>query len=94
MLKLISESQPGAYGPMDFLFDTNAEDVMVAVDIRDYDGPLNPQLIGAQVLVSYPDDYAWMFGLTTQPPNYFGYLRIFTRYEDYCRWVCLNSEIS
>ena len=51
MLKLISQSQPGAFGEMDFLYDQNAEDVLVAVDIRDYKGKITPPIIR---ILSYP----------------------------------------
>lgn len=90
MILLLVNNQPGAFGPMDILYDTVADDIMVAVDIRDYKGPLNPQLSGAQVLVSYPDDFAWMFGLATEQPDYYGYLRMFN-YQDYCAWLNRNS---
>lgn len=90
MIALLIESQPGAFGPMDFLYDTNAEDIMVAVDVRDYKGPINPQLSKAQVLVCYPDDFAWIFSLTGEQPDYYGYLRMFN-YHDYCAWINRNS---
>ena len=90
MLALLIESQPGAFGPMDFLYDTNADDIMVAVDVREYKGPINPQLSEAQVLVCYPDDFAWIFSLTGEQPDHYGYLRMFN-YKDYCSWINRNS---
>lgn len=93
MIRIISESQPGAYGPMDFIFDINAEDVMVAVDLREYDGPINPQYSNAAVLLTYPDDFAWLFG-GAELPDHYTYIQIFKTYDDYCSWVNQNTEIS
>ena len=92
MIRIISESQSGAYGPMDFLYDTTAEDVMVAVDIREYAGNINPQFANAAVLLTYPDDFAWLFG-AADPPEYYTYIKTFKTYQDYCSWVNGNLEI-
>lgn len=89
MLILLIESQPSSYGPMDFLYDTAANDIMVAVDVRDYKGPIMPQLSDAQVLVCYPDDFGWMFSLTGEQPDHC-YLRLFS-YKDYCSWINQNA---
>lgn len=90
MIILLIESQPSALGPLDFLYDTAADDIMVAVDVRDYKGPINPLLSEAQVIVCYPDDIAWAFSLTGEQPDYYGYLRMFN-YQDYCAWVNHNA---
>ena len=92
MIRIISESQPGACGPMDFIYDTNAEDVMVAVDLRDYDGPINPQYSNAAVLLTYPDDFAWLFG-GAELPEHYNYIRTFKTYSEYAKWVNLNTEV-
>lgn len=90
MLKLISQSQPGAFGEMDFLYDQNAEDVLVAVDIRDYKETITPQLSGYSVLLTYPDDFAWIFeGL--EMPEYYSYIKPFKTYQDYCTWINQNT---
>ena len=90
MIILLVESQLGALGPMDIIYDTASDDIMLGIDIRDYNGPINPQLSEAQVIVCYPDDIAWAFSLTGEQPDYYGYLRMFN-YQDYCAWVNQNS---
>lgn len=90
MIKIISESQPGAFGPMDVIQDLNAEDVMVAVDLRDYKGPISPQYSQAAVILTYPDDFAWIFG-GAEEPEYYSYIKIFHTFQDYCSWINKNT---
>ena len=90
MIRIIS-TQPGAYGPMDFLFDTTAEDVMVAVDIRECTESVNPQFSEVAVILTYPDDFPWLFG-GVEMPDYYTYIKTFKTYQDYCSWINNNIE--
>lgn len=91
MYRILSQSQPSAFGPTDFLLDLDSEEVLAAIDVRDYSGPINPQLADAMVIVLYPDDYAWIFG-GLQQPDYSGYIKQFKRYDEYCSWFNKNTE--
>ena len=94
MIKIISESQPGAYGlSIDYLFDTNGEDVMLGVDLRDYTGKITPQFADAIVILTYADDLIWLFG-GIEKPQYYGYVRTFKTYQEYCSWINQNTETS
>jgi hypothetical protein len=77
---------------MDFIYDTNAEDVMVAVDLRDYKGLITPQFADSAVLLTYPDSLVWIFG-AAEEPMYYSYVKRFETYDDYCSWVNQNTEI-
>lgn len=90
MYLLLIESQPGNYGPMDFLYDTNAEDIMVAVDVRDFKGTISPQYSNAAVLLTYPDDFVWLFSGREEPQEY-SYVKPFPTWADYCTWVNTNT---
>ena len=91
MYKILSQCQPSAFGPTDFLLDAESEEVLACIDVRDYSGPINPQLRQAKVLILFPDDYAWVFGNLEQP-DYYGYIKQFKRYDEYCSWFNNNTE--
>lgn len=92
MIKIISESQPGAYGLcIDYLLDTNASDVMLGVDLRDYTGKITPQFADFAVLLTYADDLIWLLGGIEMPQHY-GYVKSFKTYQDYCSWINQNTE--
>lgn len=90
MLKIISSCQPGAFGPMDIILDTKEGDVMVAVDLRDFEETITPQYSRAAVLLTYPDDFAWIFG-GLEMPEYYSYIKVFNTYQDYCAWINQNT---
>ncbi len=90
MIKIIVENQIGAFGPMDIILDN--EEVFVAVDVRDYNGIITPQYADAAVLLLGPDDFAWAFG-GAERPEYYGYVKPFASYADYCGWLNTNLEI-
>ena len=75
---------------MDFLYDTNSQDTMVAVDIRDCKEPISPQYSDAAVLLTYPDAFAWLFG-NAEIPEYYTYVKTFKTYGDYCSWINRNT---
>lgn len=75
---------------MDVLFDTTAEDVLIAFDLRDYRGTISPQYSSAAVVLIYPDDVAWLFG-GLERPEYYGYTKSFKTYQDYCSWINQNT---
>lgn len=94
MYKIISESQPGAHGlSIDYLFDTREKEVLLAVDLRGYTGKISPQFSDAIVLLTYADDLIWLFG-GIEEPQYYGYVKPFETYQEYCSWVNKNTEIS
>ena len=91
MIRIISESQPGAYGlSIDYILDLAASDVIIAVDLRDFTGTITPQFSDAIVILTYADDLIWLFG-GTEKPEYYGYVKTFKSYQEYCSWVNLNS---
>ena len=93
MIRIISSDQPGNYGPMDILYDTSDDTVMIALDVRDYEGGISPQYSEAAVLLTFPDDLVWLISGIEAPDNY-TYVRSFPTYQDYCTWLNQNSEIS
>lgn len=92
MIRIITESQIGAFGAMDFLMDTTTQEVFIAVDLREYTGAIAPQYATAVVLVLYPDDFAWVFA-GTEKPEYYGYVKPFTSYAAFCSWINQQIEI-
>ena len=89
MIKIISNSQPGAYGlSIDYLLD--GEEVMLGIDLRDFTGTTPHQFSDAIVILTYADDLIWLFG-GLEKPQYYSYVRTFKSYQEYCSWVNLNS---
>ena len=93
MIKIISESQPGAYGlSIDYILDLTASDVMITVDLRYFTGTITPQFSDSAVILTYADDLIWLLGGTEQPHCY-EYVKSFKTYQEYCSWVNQNHEI-
>ena len=88
---MISESQPSNFGPMDIFLDKSDDTVMVAVDVRDYKGSISPQYAKAAVLLTFPDDLAWLM-LGLEAPENYTYVRSFATYNEYCSWINQNIE--